>query len=149
MGVVQLRRHLYEPPVHPYAPPIHLYAPRHPNTPIYLYAPILPVHLYVLCSPYVMGTWSAPVNPICLGVFWGVSVHLSGISVSVSTYLRRGLLFQVWFHPMTQSTLNLQWALNLVWWLGIRLMSLLIPGLQSSLLLIPTFILHSLLKCHH
>ena len=25
-----------------------------------------------------------------------------------------GLLFQVWFHPMTQSTLNLQWALNLM-----------------------------------
>ena len=64
----------------------------------------------------------------------------------------RSLLFQVWFHPMTKSTLNLQWALNLVilvWWLGIRLMRFLTPGLQSGLLLIPMFILGSQIRCHH
>ena len=63
----------------------------------------------------------------------------------------RGLLFQVWFHLMTQLTLHLQWMLNLVilvWWLGIRLMSLLASGLQSSLWLIPTFILGSLVRCY-
>ena len=31
-----------------------------------------------------------------------------------SLYGWEGLLFQVWFNPMTQSTLNLQWALNLM-----------------------------------
>ena len=44
------------------------------------------------------------------------------------------------------------WALCmviLVWWLGIRLMSLLTPGLQSGLLLIPIFILGSQIRCHH
>ena len=54
--------------------------------------------------------------------------------------------------PCMVRTLNLWWALNLVilvWWLGIRLMSLLAPGLQSSWLLIPTFILGSLVRCHH
>ena len=64
----------------------------------------------------------------------------------------RGLLFRVWCHQMTGVTLNLWWALNLVilvWWLGIRLMSLLTPGLQSGLLPTPTFILGSLVKCHH
>ena len=30
-----------------------------------------------------MGTFGASVHPICLGVFWGTSVHLSGILVSV------------------------------------------------------------------
>ena len=41
---------------------------------------------------------------------------------------------------MTQSILNLWWVLILVipvWWLGIRLMSLLAPGLQNSLLPTP------------
>ena len=40
-------------------------------------------------------------------------------------------LFQVWFHPMTWSTLNQRRARNLVilvWWLGIRVMSLFAPG---------------------
>ena len=53
---------------------------------------------------------------------------------------------------MTWLTLNLWWAFNLmflVWWLGIRLMSLLTPGLQSSLLLVSTFILGSQVRCHH
>ena len=37
----------------------------------------------------------------------------------------------------------------LVWSLGIRLMSLLTPGLQSGLWPTPTFILGSLARCHH
>ena len=64
----------------------------------------------------------------------------------------RDLLFQVWFHVMTQLTLNLKWTLNLVnlvQLLGIRLTSLLTPGLQSGLLFITTFILGSLVRCHH
>ena len=64
----------------------------------------------------------------------------------------RGLPFYFWFHPMTHLILNLWWTLNLVivvWWLGIRLMSFLTSGLQSSLLLIPTFILHLWVRCHH
>ena len=36
-----------------------------------------------------------------------------------------------------------------VWLLGIRLMSLLTPGLQSSLLLVFTFIQGSQVRCHH
>ena len=64
----------------------------------------------------------------------------------------RGHLFQVWFHLMAQSTLNLWWALHLmilVCWSGIRLVSLLTPGLQRSLLLIHTFTLGSWVRCHH
>ena len=53
---------------------------------------------------------------------------------------------------MTQSTLNLWWALKpgdsgVV--IDFRLMSLLTPELWSSLLLIPTFILGSWVRCHH
>ena len=58
--------------------------------------------------------------------------------VTFPAWWARGLLFQVWFHPMTWSTLNLWWALNLVilvWWLGIRWMTLLAPGMKSHLLL--------------
>ena len=50
----------------------------------------LPVHLYVLLIPYVPHmSWDlgASIHAICHGVFWGASVHLSGISVSVSTYI--------------------------------------------------------------
>ena len=64
----------------------------------------------------------------------------------------RGLPFQVWCHQMMWSILNLRWAFNLVipvWWLGIRLMSLLAPGLKSSLLPTTTFILGSLVRCYH
>ena len=73
-------------------------------------------------------------------------------SLHLPYMMGRGLLFQVWCHQMTQSTLDLWWVLNLVipvWWLGIRMMSLLAPGLQSSLLPAPTFILGSLVRCHH
>ena len=61
-------------------------------------------------------------------------------------------LFQVWFHLMTQLTLNLWWALNLlilVWCLVIRLMSLLSFGQQSGFLLNPLLILGSQVRCHH
>ena len=67
-------------------------------------------------------------------------------SLNLPWIVRRGLVFQVWFHLITQSALSLQWALNLVilvWWLGIRLISLLTPGLQSGFLLVPTFIMGS------
>ena len=53
---------------------------------------------------------------------------------------------------MTWSTLNLWWAFNLVilvWWLGIRLMSLLAPGLQISLLLSHMFTMCFWVTCHH
>ena len=53
--------------------------PIHPNS------PIPPVLLYVLCSPDVMGTWGRHQYISCLELFWGASVHLSGILVSVST----------------------------------------------------------------
>ena len=56
--------------------------------PPYVCMPQYPLYIcmfpHTICSPYVMGTWGASVHPICLGVFWGSSVHLSGISVSVS-----------------------------------------------------------------
>ena len=35
-------------------------------------------------------------------------------SLHILCMVGRGLLFEVWFHPMTWSTLNLQWVLNLV-----------------------------------
>ena len=73
-------------------------------------------------------------------------------SLHLPHMMGRDLLFQVWCIQMTQSTLNLWWVLNLVipvWWLGIRLISVLTPGLQSSLLPTPTFILGSLVRCHH
>ena len=56
-------------------------------------------------------------------------------SLHLSYMTGRGLLFQFLFFPVTQSTPNLWWALNLailVWWLGIRLMNLLKPGWQAA-----------------
>ena len=64
----------------------------------------------------------------------------------------RGLLFQVSFHQMTQSTLNPWWASGLVilvWCLSIRVVGLLTPGPQNSLLLIHTFTLGSWVRSHH
>ena len=61
-------------------------------------------------------------------------------SLNLPCMMGRDLLFHVLFHLMTWSTLNLWWALNLmilVCWLGIRLLSLFTPGLQSGLLLVP------------
>ena len=73
---------------------------------------------------------------------YGVVYSFGGLAESHSIpplhcMVGRGLLFEVWFHLMTQLTLNLCWALNLVilvWWLGMRLLSLLTPILQSSVL---------------
>ena len=59
--------------------------------------------------------------------------------------------FKVWLHMITWLSLNLWWAFNpviLVWSLGIRLMSLLTPGMQSSLLPIHTFTLGLWIRCH-
>ena len=56
----------------------------------------------VLSSNYMvghtaLGAWQKVNKSLCLPCMVG-----------------RGLLFQVWFHLMTWSALNLQWALNLV-----------------------------------
>ena len=71
------------------------------------------------------------------------SIHLWGLggvtqSLFLLYMLGMGLLFQVWFHPVTHLTLNLLIA---GWWLGIRLMNLLTPGQQSMLLISHTFTL--------
>ena len=77
------------------------------------------------------------VGHTALGAQWRVtwSLHLPYMT-------GRSLLFQVWCHQMMLLILNLWWALNLVilvWWLGIRLMCLLAPGLQVRCHLNPTF----------
>ena len=77
------------------------------------------------------------VEHTALGAQWRITC-----SLCLPYMMGRGLLFQVWCHQIMWATLNLWWALNLVipvWWLGIRLISLLTPGLQSSLLPTPTF----------
>ena len=68
--------------------PIHLYVPLWPCTPHISVHPCTPVHLYFpLYHIFPMCHWDLgeSVHPICLGVFWGASVHLSGISVSIIT----------------------------------------------------------------
>ena len=102
---------------------------------IILLSLLFPSHPIYMVGHTALGAWQRVTQSLCL-------LYMMG----------RGHLFQVWFHLMTQSTLSLWWALNLVilmWWLGIRLMSLLAPGLQSGLWLISTFILGSLVRCHH
>ena len=102
------------------------------------------VHLLLLNCPPVIPT-----------IWWGI--QLWGLAQSYpipppSLHDGDGSSFPIWYHPMTELTMNLWWALNLVillWWLGIRLMSSLPPHLQSSLLLIHTFILGSLVIYHH
>ena len=58
-------------------------------TPPYIHMPsILPIHLYVPPIPYVPHiSWGlgGSMHPYVMGSFGGLSVHLSGISVSVST----------------------------------------------------------------
>ena len=73
-----------------YAPHMSVHAPVHVHTPPYIHMPsILPCTSvcspYTICFPYVMGTGGASLHPICLGSLLGASVHLSSISVSVST----------------------------------------------------------------
>ena len=81
---------------------------------------LFPNHPIYMVGHTALGAWQRVTQSLCFPYM-----------------MERGLLFQVWCHQMTWSTLNLWWALNLVilvWWLGIRLMSLLAPGLQSGLL---------------
>ena len=58
----------------------HLYTPHTSICPPYcLYICMFPLyHIFPICN----GTWGPSVYPICLGVFWRASVHLSDISVS-------------------------------------------------------------------
>ena len=99
--------------------------------------------LLISCTPVFPTTW------------WGIQIWGFGTvtqPLCLPYMVRRGLLFHVWFQPITWLTLNLWWVLNLVTlmcWLGIRLMSVLTHDLQSSLLLVHTFILGSLVRCHH
>ena len=64
-------------------------------------------------------------------------------------YMGMGLLLQVVHHMMTWSTQNLVGVnlLNLVWWLGIRLMNLLTSGWQGISLLSHTFTLVVQVRC--
>ena len=58
---------------------------------------LCPSHLIYMVGHTALGAWQRVTQ----------SLHLPYM-------VGRGLLFQVWFHLMTQSTLNLQWAFNLV-----------------------------------
>ena len=62
------------------------------------------------CSPYVMG-FGASVHSICLGVFWGASVHISGISMSVSTFICLSV------HNSDPSCSPSLWAASLLDWM--------------------------------
>ena len=73
-----------------------IYMSMHPHMIVHPHTSIYPIHLYApyllyICMfslyhmfPCVMGTWEHLYTPYVLG-FWGASLHLSGISVSVST----------------------------------------------------------------
>ena len=70
---------------------------------------LFPNHHTCMVGHTALGAWQRVTQSLCLSYIVG-----------------KGLLFQVWFHPMTWLTLNLWWALNLlilVKWLGIRWMS--------------------------
>ena len=76
-----------------------------------------------------------------LAMWWGIQLlGLTEFTWSICLpYLVGRSLFQIWFHPITPSTMNLWWTFYLVilvWWLGVRFMSVLTPGLQNSLLLV-------------
>ena len=68
--------------------PILLYAPIHSYVSIHLYTPY-PLYICMFSLyhmfPICHRTQGAFVDPIHLRVFWGASVHLSGILMSVST----------------------------------------------------------------
>ena len=99
--------------------------------------------------------YSVSCPPAIPTISWGIQLWGLGRftwSLHLPCMVGKDLLFQVWFHLMTQLTLNLWLALNLVilvWWLGIRLMILPAPDLCSGLLLIPTFILGSQVRYLH
>ena len=54
-------------------------------TPWYICMTPYPLHICMFCVPHMSWDLGASVHPICLGVFWGTTVHLWGILVSVST----------------------------------------------------------------
>ena len=71
--------------IHPICSYTPLYACTPPyihTSPINMYAPY-PLDICMFWFPYVIGTWEHPYTPYVLES-WGASVHLSGISVSVS-----------------------------------------------------------------
>ena len=72
----KLRRHPYSPCM----PHMFVHPLIHPYSPCTSVCPHTPCTS--VCPPY---TICISVHPICLEIFWGVSVHMSGISVSVST----------------------------------------------------------------
>ena len=92
--------------------PAQSYAPICLNTPIHLYAPY---SLYICLFSYVShmswGLGRESVYPICTGVFWGTSVHLSGISVSVGTSICLSV------HNSHASCSPSLWATSLLDWM--------------------------------
>ena len=84
-----------------------------------------------LCYPF-----SCP--PVIQSIWLGTQLgRLNRVTQTLCPHytVEKDLLFQIVFHPMTQSTSNLWWVLTLVWFLGIRLMNLHTPGHQSASLL--------------
>ena len=79
-------------------------------------AVVIDPHQVCCCLYCFESGYSAVPQPVQL---YGGAYSFGGLAEShqippPSLYGGEGLLFQVWLHPMTQSTLNLQWALNLV-----------------------------------
>ena len=85
MGGCHLKGHLYTqyicmPPVFLY--PLYICTPHTSVPPYPKYICMFSVyHMFPICH----GDLRASVHPICLGVFWGASVHPSGILVAVCT----------------------------------------------------------------
>ena len=88
------------------------------------FAPLQPFGVY-LWHPYVQPglvigphqactEWLLPPLLLIGGAYYSITCHPAVQSLCLPCIVGRGLLFQVWFHPVTWSTLNLQWALNLV-----------------------------------
>ena len=93
----------------------HLYTPICLHAPYICMTPIPPIHLYVLPIPYVpYMSWDlgASLHPIWLLDFWGASVQLSGISVSVGTSIAPQFIS----HTSCSSSL---WVASLLDWMSI------------------------------
>ena len=74
---------------------------------------------YSICSPYVMGTWGASIQPICLGVFGG------------HQYICQAFLW-LSVHPFASKFITVILAAShhcglLLYWTGCQLMSALLP----------------------
>ena len=114
---------------------------------------VMAIGQYQVCTewlltplPWVGGASCYPISspPAISTIWWGT--HLWGVwqrviqSSPPSLHCGEGSSFPglVQFGDMGEWICGGHWTLViLVWWLGIRLMSLLTPGLQSSLLFIP------------